>query len=410
MEKNVVTGQQLGLLGGPLYTTYKVLGAIHYAREINGNHIYWLESNDADFSEINHIDYLDAQGELRTLTWEIDSQGYSCGLIEVDTVLVDTLNEFFDTLRQSEFTPTLREIALRCYIPGYTLGKASCMLAKELFGRFGIELFDPSQQEFKAFIKSFLLREAEHTPVGEQCNLFCMQGKRREAVFKDENGYRLRDGSQVNLEEYDLVPNVKTRNVCQDAYFDTHTYIAGPGEVNYIKELDPVYEFHGVRKAHVMPRMSITLLEPKALRLLKKHGIQLEDVLTLMKPKLVKKVLKEQTGFDYKELTQQARQLTKEYLTSVQELGVNISKMERCLYDAIKEDLGQRRSREKARLEKTIKNAETLSDMLQPFGKRQERVFNIFYYMNLYGGLALIDWLYERYDPTLETLDLTNAG
>jgi uncharacterized protein YllA (UPF0747 family) len=408
VEKNVVTGQQLGLLGGPLYTTYKVLGAIHYAHEINGNHIYWLESNDADFSEINHIDYLDANSELRTLTWDIDSQGYSCGLIEIDSLLVALLNEFFDTLRQTEFTPTLRELVLRCYVPGYTLGKASCLLAKELFGRFDIELFNPSKQEFKNFIKSFLLREAEHTPIGEQCNLFCMQGKRREAVFKTEDGYRLRDGSPVNLDEHDLVPNVKTRNVCQDAYFDTHTYIAGPGEVKYIQELDPVYAFHGVRKANVVPRMSITLLEPRTLRFLKKHAIDLQDVLLLEKPKLVKKVLKEQTGFDYKDLTQKSRQLTKDYLTAVQQLGVNISKMERCLYEAIKEDLGEQRAREKARLEKTLKDAETLSDLLKPFGKRQERVFNIFYYMNLYGGLTLIDWLYERYDPSLETLELSS--
>jgi uncharacterized protein YllA (UPF0747 family) len=154
--------------------------------------------------------------------------------------------------------------------------------------------------------------------------------------------------------------------------------------------------------------MSITLLEPRTLRFLKKHAIDLQDVLLLEKPKLVKKVLKEQTGFDYKDLTQKSRQLTKDYLTAVQQLGVNISKMERCLYEAIKEDLGEQRAREKARLEKTLKDAETLSDLLKPFGKRQERVFNIFYYMNLYGGLTLIDWLYERYDPSLETLELSS--
>ena len=95
MEKTVITGQQIGLLGGPLYTTYKVLGAIHYAREIGGKHIYWMENNDADFNEINHIDYIDARGALRTLTWDIDSQGYSCGLIEIESSLVETLNEFF---------------------------------------------------------------------------------------------------------------------------------------------------------------------------------------------------------------------------------------------------------------------------------------------------------------------------
>ncbi len=413
LEKNVVTGQQIGLLGGPLYTTYKVLGAIRFGHEIGGKRIYWLENNDADFNEINHIDYIDAENTLRTLTWDIDSQGYSCGLIEIDSSLVDILNEFFDTLRQTEFTPALKALALRCYTPGRTLGKASCLLATELFGRFGIELFDPSTKLFKLFIKKFLLREAERTPIGEQCNLFCMMGKKRVAVFKDKDGYFLRDGTRVNLEDYDLVPNVKTRNICQDAFFDTHTYIAGPGEVKYIRELDPIYEFHGVRKAEVIPRMSITLLEPKALRIMKKHNLTLQDVFELEKPKLLKKVLKEHTGFDDKNLKEKAHQVTREYLDKLKEIGVDLHKTEHQLYQylsqTLRESIGEQRAQEKENMEKTLQTVGNLSDLLMPFGKRQERVFNIFYYMNLYGGLAFIDWLYERYDPSLEILEVENA-
>jgi uncharacterized protein YllA (UPF0747 family) len=407
LEKTVVTGQQIGLLGGPLYTTYKVLGAIKVAREIGGRHIYWLENNDADFHEINHIDYIDAEGELRTLTWDIDSQGYSCGLIEIDNLLIDILHQFFDSLRQTEFTPDLKALALRCYTSGRTLGKASCLLVKELFGRFGIELFDPSTKTFKDFMRMFLLREAEHTPPGEQCNLFCMMGKKRVSVFKAEDGsYGLRDGTPVNLEDYDLVPNVKTRNVCQDAYFDTHTYIAGPGEIKYIKELDPSYEFHGIRKADVLPRMSITLIEPRVTRALKKYHLNLQDVFDLEKPELLKKVFKEQTGFDYKGLTQQARQLTRDYLDNLKGIGIDISETGRYLEQKIKAHLGEQRAQEKARAGNILKTVENLSDLLMPFGKKQERVFNIFYYMNLYGGLTFIDWLYEHYDPSLETLEV----
>lgn len=409
MEKNVIAGQQLGLLGGPLYTAYKVLGAIKYAREIGGKAIYWLEMNDADFNEINHIDSLDAKGELQTLTWKIDSKGYSCGLIEIDTSLMDILNTFFTTLRQTEFTTELKVLALDCYVPGRTLGEASILLARQLFGRFGIELFDPSQKEFKEFIKPYLLREAERTKPGEQCNLFCMVGKKRMAVFKDKKGYHLRDGKRVNLEKYDLVPNVQTRNVCQDAYFNTHTYVAGPGEIAYIKELDPNYEFHGVRKAKVLPRMSISLLEPKAQRIVKKHNLSIQDVLELEKPKLLKKVLKEQTGFDYKALTQQARELTEEYLKNLKQMGTDISKMQRSLFQAIKENLGEQRAQAKANMEKPLEMVGTLSDMLMPFGKKQERVFSIFYYMNLYGGLDFIDWLYDQYDSSLEILEVKHA-
>ncbi len=406
MEKNVITGQQIGLLGGPLYTTYKVLGAIQYARQIDGKHIYWLENNDADFHEINHIEYVNANGELRTLTWDIDSHGYSCGLIEIDMYLIDILNEFFDTLRQTEFTPDLKALTLHCYVPGRTLGKAACMLAQELFSRFGIELFSPSQKTFKAFIKKFLLREAERTQSGEQCNLFCMIGKKRMAVFKDDQGYYLRDGTRVHLKDCDLVPNVKTRNVCQDAYFDTHTYIAGPGEIEYIKELDPIYEFHGVRKAQVIPRMSITLLESKVLRSLKKYHITLQDVFELEKPELIRQTLKEQTGFDYKTLNQQAQQLTKDYVRELQAIGIELGKAEKQVYQIVKEYLGKLRAQEKAKSQNTLKAVENLSDLLRPFGKKQERVFNIFYYMNLYGRLEFIDWLYEHYDASLKTLEI----
>ena len=97
-KKRYVTGQQLGLLGGPLYTTYKVLGALHYAEKNRGEAVYWLETNDADFNEINQIHYIDSDKNLRSLKWEIDSKGYSCGRIQVDEKLVSILNEFFNTI------------------------------------------------------------------------------------------------------------------------------------------------------------------------------------------------------------------------------------------------------------------------------------------------------------------------
>ena len=66
----------------------------------------------------------------------------------------------------------------------------------------------------------------------------------------------------------------------------------------------------------------------------------------------------------------------------------------------------EQNTQEKAKMDQILTSTGLLSDLLVPFGKRQERVFNIFYYMNLYGGLAFIDWLYERYEPSLETLEI----
>ena len=403
----IVTGQQIGLLGGPLYTTYKALGAIHLARKLGGKAVYWLETNDADFNEINRLDVLDADGQLRSLAWDMDSQGVSCGYIEVDAALVAMLTRFFDALRQTEFTPVLRDMALRCYAPGSTLGDASIRLAQELFGRFGVELFDPSQPDFKAFIKPMLLREAEHTPLGEQGNFFCMVGKKRMAVFRDAHGFALRDGTRVALEARDLVPNVKTRNICQDAYFQAHTYVAGPGEVKYIAELDAQYALHGVRKAAVAPRMSVTLLEPKAARLLRKHQIPLDDALTCDKAALRQRLLKTHAGFDLKELTRRTQEITTGYIEALKSAGAAIDRpCEHAVAQAVKEALGRQRAQEKARAETLLNHAASLSDLLRPFGKQQERVFNLFYYMNFYGGTALLDWLFERYDPARTILEI----
>ncbi len=411
MKKTIVTGQQIGLLGGPLYATYKVLGAVYHAREVDGRAVYWLETNDADFSEINHIDYIDAQNTLRTLTWDIDSRGYSCGLIEVDQQLVDLLEEFFDTIRQTDFTPALRDMTLACYTVGHMLGEASRMFAQAIFEGLELECFDPSTPAFIEFMQPFLIREAGRTPAGGQCNVFCQIDKRREALFtcNDGRNYHLRDGSPVLLDDYTLLPNFRTRPMCQDAYFHTHAYIAGPGEQEYLSELNDVYAFHGVEQADVIPRMSATLLEPKVKRLLKKYDLNLDDVVDLDKSDLCQQVLKAQTGFDYKALNRQSRQFTDEYITNLKSLGIDLGKASKQVHRLVKEQLGTMRAAEKSKTDTTLQAAGNLSDLIRPYGQKQERVFNILYYMNLYGGIQFIDRLYEQYEPSRTFLEVTHA-
>lgn len=437
MSRVFVTGQQIGLLGGPLYTVYKVLGAVHCARQTGGKAVYWLETNDADFNEINHIDFLgsatpaddakerlssqvkrpgttrlssnnnlDSPGKLRNLTWTIDSKGYSCGFIPIDDSLTELLDIFFSSLRQTEFTSALRDMALRCYAPGRTLGEASLQLAAEMFGSFDIEFFNPAEKEFREFSRPILLREAEKTKDGDQCNLFCMIGKRREALFKKGGAFQLRDGTPVDLDQYDLVPNVKTRSVCQDAYFNTDTYIAGPGEIKYIAELDPVYRFHGVKKAAVKRRMSITLIEPKVRRLLKKTGLSIGRVLEQDKAGLIKSVLKETSGFDFKEMLQQANALTAEYIDKLGELGLETKDIDRLLRTGVKNICGKKRTLEKEKQAGLLESLEFLSDNIRPYGQKQERIFNVFYYMNLFGGKEFINWIYKNYDFDIDELEI----
>lgn len=407
--KTVVTGQQIGLLGGPLYTTYKVLGAIYHADKISSKAIYWLETNDADFNEINHIDYLDARGQLRTLTWDIPSQGYSCGFIEIDSSLKEILETFFATIRQTDFTLGLKEMALDCYSPGRTLGEASHMLAEELFGQYDIRIFTPFEEDFRKFSQEILLKEAERTPEGEQCNCFCMVGKQRKTIFKKASKYQLRDGTVVDLGKHVLVPNVRTRSVCQDAYFHTHTYIAGPGEVKYLAELGPVFQFHGVKPAAVQRRMSIYLIEPRVQRLMKRTGLSLDRIVTLNREDLIKTALKDKAAFDFNKTLQQGNDYTDEYLGKLEAVGYDasdIKNLRKLLLGEVKKAAGKLRAAEKEKHQQLLADAASLADNLNPFGKKQDRVFNIFYYMNLFGGKDFIHKIYENYEPERKILEI----
>jgi len=408
-KKNIVTGQQIGLLGGPLYTTYKVLGAIYHARQIDGDAIYWLETNDADFNEINHIDFLDAHNQLQTLTWDINTEGYSCGYIEVDTTLVQLLETFFNQLRQTDFTPELRDMVLTSYKEGRPLGEASQMLAEELFGDFKIHTFTPFEKEFREFSQKILRKEAERTPEGEQCNCFCMMGKQRKALFLKNGRFQLRDGTEVDIDRYPLVPNVNTRSVCQDSYFQTHTYVAGPGEVKYLSELGPVYRFHGVKPAAVQPRMSVYLIEPKVQRLLKRTGLSLNQVITTNRDELIKQILKDEASFDINRSMQKGDEYTNRYLDQLEKLGIqpsDLKKIRKFLQQEVKKSLGKLRALEKEKHQGLLKDTEYLSDNLKPLGKKQDRVFNIFYYMNLFGGKKFIETIYENYSPDREILEI----
>jgi len=69
----VVTGQQVGLFGGPLFTPFKAATAVARARQATAaGHphaaIFWLASEDHDFAEINHVIF-PAKRELRKLVY-----------------------------------------------------------------------------------------------------------------------------------------------------------------------------------------------------------------------------------------------------------------------------------------------------------------------------------------------------
>jgi uncharacterized protein YllA (UPF0747 family) len=404
--KAVVTGQQLGLLGGPLYTTYKVLGAARYARELSGRCIYWLESNDADFEEIKCLTFLNADNELARLEWHRGpTEGLSCGLLPVDRHLRTLIESFFGSVRQTEFTPSLREMVMDCYSPGTTLVAASTALARELFGRFDVELFNPSAGEFRDFTRPLLLKEADMTGEGDRGNFFVLSEGRRLAVFKRNGKWVTRNNTSVDIEHLPLVPNVRTRNLCQDAYFRTHTYIAGPAEEKYIADLDNVYAAHGVDRARVKKRMSTTLVEPAVSRKLARLSVTPADVVGVSADVFLSRTVDAASPIDRAAFEDNLARATGEYLDKVDKLEPGPSAAFRSEVEKLaRNHAGRVRAAARKGTDSVAQQAKHVSNALFPCNSRQERVFTIIQYMNLYGGHNFVDWLYEKYDDNADLL------
>jgi hypothetical protein len=74
----IVTGQQVGILGGPLYTLYKALSAVRVARTASSLlgrpvvPLFWMDADDHDFDEVRHAHLLGHSGELVSVHYEAE--------------------------------------------------------------------------------------------------------------------------------------------------------------------------------------------------------------------------------------------------------------------------------------------------------------------------------------------------
>ena len=76
----VVTGQQAGLFGGPLFTILKALTAIKLARQLADQYrvpvvpVFWVDGEDHDLEEIAHCSVIDTNLALQKTTLPLDEQ------------------------------------------------------------------------------------------------------------------------------------------------------------------------------------------------------------------------------------------------------------------------------------------------------------------------------------------------
>src|SRR6267378_3545583 len=145
----VVTGQQVGLFGGPLFSILKALTAIKLAEEataagVDSVPVFWLATNDHDLAEVNHALLPGPEASLQKL--EVSSRGPEdapVGTVTFGPEIEPVVQSAIELLGPSPIADLLRE----SYRPGETLGTAFARLFTRLFAEWGVILLDPSDPD-----------------------------------------------------------------------------------------------------------------------------------------------------------------------------------------------------------------------------------------------------------------------
>jgi bacillithiol biosynthesis cysteine-adding enzyme BshC len=433
----VLTGQQTGLFGGPLFTLYKALTAIDLAARLRRElerpviPVFWMASEDHDVAEADHIQLVDRAGTpvtLRHASWA-SPVGFMPANLVLGPAILESLERVWSMLPSTEFVPALREALGRAFAPDRTLAEAFAHWMVHLLGASGLVLADCADPSLKRLAAHILRQEVEEAPRSSRCvltasdslralgypaqiearpdgvNCFLLQEGRR-GLARDGESFRLRD-SGVTMPAADLrrlaqaeperlSPNVILRPIVQDAIFPTIAYVAGPGELAYFAQLRPAYQAFDVPMPLIVPRASLTLVEPRVAQFLERFRLSLPD-LTREPEQLASRVLRHLLPSDFETTLAKARESVGEIFRGVADAIATVDPTLRATagqtsghiqghLDQLERKAVQALKRREA---ETRQQVQRVREALMPGGKPQERVLSYLSYQVRYGPQLL---------------------
>lgn len=322
--RTIVTGQQVGLLGGPLLTLLKAATAVTRAKQatqttgVEHVPVFWLATEDHDLREVDQV-ALPGKDAVEVLTLG-GMRGGSVAPVG-DVVLGDHAERLLECAGDLMAWAPVTELLRECYgVQGATFASAFARLMTRLFAGHGLIVLDASRREFHRLGKAALRGAIEHAGELEQALLARtveleglgyhaqvlvkagasllflvseVEGKPVRQVLRRMPDGSWKAGSGVAAKAYStaellqildnaperLSPNALLRPVFQDVLLPTTAYVGGPAEIAYFAQSAVVYERLLGRVTPILPRLTATLLEPAIEKVMAQHEMELPQAL-----------------------------------------------------------------------------------------------------------------------------------
>ncbi len=430
--KFVITGQQSGLFTGHMYTIYKTFSAINYAKKYSTDDVkliplFWNASEDHDIEEVDNIWVLNKNNDVEQIKFDSSALlGKSLENVLIEHSKLDSLiNKMKNSLTETEFTDSIFEKLSGILKKSEKWGEFFSRTLSYLMGQWGLIILEPKilRPHLKDYFTAVLSNPIKYNTIFQKTTnrltdlgykpkmhkkenvvgLFYIDEElNRLTITLKENGiYELSDGKSFTREEIlnevqahpeQFSTNAIFRPLAQDLMIPTHVFVGGPSEIGYHIQIKDLYKEFDLTQPNIVFRMGATVIEKHINKIIEKYKFSITE-------------LRDLNRLSTKLVTNENEQKLQGYFSNISE---TLDRMNIELNDYNKE-LGSRVQYRKKSIMKELKNIEKMyikyvkndnqlltnqltktRAYLFPSDIPQERMFNIFQYLNKY-SLNLLD-------------------
>lgn len=439
----VVTGQQLGIYGGPLFTIYKTITTILLAEKWEEKlnrpvvPVFWLADEDHDFEEIAS---LGIPGDNGKISIALNESGN--GLPVSEELISEAFTELNQKIREinpeTDFSSSMWDELIECYKSGSTHAQAFSKLICKWLARYGLLIVGSNHKKIKELVvdtfKTSVSKASEIHSSLERQSSDLEKDFHRQVVVGSTNLFHLGESGRVKLDREEDVwkvgnvtfssaslieeieknpesfsPNVFLRPIVQDVLLPTIGYVAGPGELAYYAQMKSYYEQFQMEMPVIFPRLSATLLESGIDRIMEKlpfelctYNQRIED----LEARYIELNSSDNLNQVFKEWVQKVGEISSEPIELIQSIDATLKGTAGKVVSGFENELNKLKGRVfrsiKQQEETQLKRIARIKTQLFPDGL-QERAISPVYFMNKY-GLDVWDRIIEDFQK--DSLDL----
>jgi len=440
----VIGGQQAGLLTGPLYTIYKVISIIKLAEQQEKHlnipvvPVFWIAGEDHDFAEINHLFIKDRDKIRKKIIPQRQLEKMTVSMLKIEKdVCSKWISDIFESFGETDNTNELITKVYACLEKSNTYVDFFSYLINDLFTDSGLVIIDSASSELRKIESDFFttmiqknseIRNAVFSQQsmindsgyklmidvqGTSANIFYHYNNERVLLEYDEDTCTFQGKNNkctltvnellhVAKEEPEkLSNNVVTRPLMQEFLFPSLAFISGPGEVAYWAELKQVFSIMGIKMPPIVPRVTISILERSIERDMQDLDISLLETLSGKLEDSKNRWIENQVENNLDDLIEHAKQEVERIHKRLRDTALEI---DNSLNDVLLKNASLIQSqlefvntivKKKVYLQHEVElnKFRRVEMSLLPNKAPQERVWNIYYYLNKYGKDFVVDLL-----------------